>query len=184
MPYHRAILALALCLSLAAADGFTPVDINGSFATRDDAGSPLGWTLPPEASLATPTGAGPVTIELREPGRAWLSRRVNLDPTWKAMRFSGQLQCRTLGPIAKDQPWQGALLRFKFLKAGGADLGPWQYPMLRKDCGWTPLEATAAIPEGAIALMLTPGLADCSGTVEIKELQLGVSTTALPAAAP
>lgn len=180
-------LALIVCMlsthSLAATEG-SMLDINGDFAVRDEAGSPVGWVMPPGASLTTVAGACPVTISLSEPGRAWLSRRVNLDPSWKSIRFHGQIRCKSLGPITKDQPWQGVLLRFKFLKPGGTDLGPWQYPMLRKECDWTPLDASAAVPAGAIALMLTPGLADCSGTVEIKDLQLFASVVPLPVPAP
>jgi beta-galactosidase len=96
---------------------------------------------------------------------------VPIDPSWK--RLVVRVKMRASKLVTGEQGWNDARVAFTFVDKQDQMVGTWpDVPRLQKDSDWVTVETTNDVPEGAVAVRLSPSLLGAAGTVDFDDLTI------------
>ncbi|HEV7298458.1 MAG TPA: hypothetical protein VGN72_03770 [Tepidisphaeraceae bacterium] len=149
---------------------------NANFERIED-GRPADWSGGNE-HVKTVTEGGNTFLRIdhgNEKTATQLLQTVPLDPAWKRLAVRVKMRANKLE--MGDQGWNDARVAFTFVDKQDEMIGTWpQVPHLKADSDWVTLETTNDVPEGAVAVRLSPSMLGAAGTVDFDDLTIAAGT--------
>ena len=159
-----------------------PSIVNGDFKSLDMNGEPDYWSLSASGVKVVPDGTTNVLTLKTENGSASAIQELVLDPSWAALRFTGQVRVKAI--TRGKEGWNDARIALTFIAPGNkvthCVAGNWQKPTN----GWMELAQNVPIPDGATSVKIAPAIFATTGELEVKNLRVELAGKRSEIAAP
>lgn len=167
-----------LCLAAASAPEPSNLLPNGSFEEQDRPGAPAHWQWSASENVSIRDEGGNRFLRItdtRDDRGKFTVQRVDLDPSWKAVRVAARM--RASGLKLGDAGHEDARIALQFDDAAGTRVAYGPSLSLKADSAWTDIARVGEVPAGATVLVVQPILLADAGTFDVDD----ITVTPVPA---